>query len=106
MNLEINTDSFAVKAQIEADIKRVLPVLSQQILQDCNYFCKQDQGGLIASSQTASNFEEGTLIWNTVYAVMQYYLGATSLCPFRRGLGDAAAKIAGGGIAWNRRPHF
>ena len=60
MNLEINTDSFAVKAQIKADIKRVLPVLSQQILQYCNYFCKQDQGGLIASSQTASNFEEGT----------------------------------------------
>ena len=51
MDLEINTDSFAVKAQIEADIQRVLPILSQQILQDCNYFCKQDQGGLIASSQ-------------------------------------------------------
>lgn len=78
MDLEINTDSFAIKVQVETDIKRVLPILSQQILQDCNYFCKQDQGGLIASSQTASNLEEGTLIWNTVYAVMQYYLGATS----------------------------
>lgn len=78
MNLEINTDSFAVKAQIEADIQRVLPVLSMQILWDCNYFCKQDQGTLISSSIIHSDPEHGELVWHTLYAVMQYYLGTTS----------------------------
>lgn len=78
MNFEVNTDFAGIEASIHAGLNRALPILSQQILQDCNYFCKQDQGGLIASSLTKSDLKHGELIWDTVYAVMQYYLGAAS----------------------------
>ena len=74
---EIHTDMAGVKTQVSADIDRVLPILSQQILKDCNYFCKQDQGGLIDSSLIASRPEEGDLVWDTVYANRQYWLPAT-----------------------------
>ena len=76
-NFEIVTDMPGIKAQIKADTKRVLPALSQQILKDCNYFCKQDQSGLIDSSLTASRPEDGDLIWDTLYANRQYWLPAT-----------------------------
>lgn len=78
MDFTVHTDLPAIKSQISVDINWALPLLSEQILQDCNYFCKQDQGGLIASSLSASDLEHGNLIWDTVYAVMQYYLGATN----------------------------
>lgn len=77
MDFEIISDIQGVQAHIQADIERVLPILSQQILKDCNYFCKQDQGGLISSSLTSSDLEHGNLIWNTVYANRQYWLPAT-----------------------------
>lgn len=78
MNFEVSMDIAGIEADIQADIGRALPILSQQILQDCNYFCKQDQGGLIASSLSKSDLEHGELIWDTAYAAMQYYLGAAS----------------------------
>ena len=71
---EIETDIPGIKLQIRQAIDRALPVLAQQILKDCNYFCKQDQGGLINSSLIASNVESGDLIWDTVYANRQYWL--------------------------------
>lgn len=73
-SFEINTDKAGVRALVQNDIKNALPVLSQQILADCNHFCKQDQSGLINSSITASRPEAGDLVWDTVYAAMQYYL--------------------------------
>ena len=78
MNFEVSMDIAGIEADIQADIGRALPILSQQILQDCNYFCKQDQGGLIASSLSKSDLAHGELIWDTAYAAMQYYLGTAS----------------------------
>ena len=76
--VEIETDKRGIRASVRADIDRVLPALTEQILQDCNYFCKEDQGGLIASSITASDIPNGDLIWDTLYANRQYWLPATS----------------------------
>lgn len=78
MIVDIETNTASVMASIQADIDAVMPKLAERILEDCNYFCKQDQGGLIASSHTKSDLEHGELIWDTAYAQMQYYLGATS----------------------------
>lgn len=73
---EIETDMSGVRAQVKAAIDRALPILAQQILEDCNYFCKQDQDTLIDSSLTASDISNGDLIWDTVYANRQYWLPA------------------------------
>ena len=76
MNFEVITDP-ELQAQIQSDLRAATQILSMQVLIDCNYYCKQDQGGLISSSITASDLDHGELIWDTVYAVMQYYLDAT-----------------------------
>lgn len=53
--------------------EQVLAPLSEQILADCNQYCKEDTGALIASSQAHSRPKEGKLIWQTPYARRQYY---------------------------------
>lgn len=53
---------------------QVLAPLSEQILADCNRYCKEDTGALIASSQAHSRLKEGKLIWRTPYARRQYYV--------------------------------
>lgn len=78
MDIAIESDIGAILADIKSDNDVCLEILSMQVLVDCNYFCKQHKGGLIASSITASDLKHGDLIWDTVYAQMQYYLGATS----------------------------
>lgn len=54
--------------------KKAQYAMSQQALKDCNYYCKQDQDGLINSSIVHSDLENGVLIWKTPYARKQYYL--------------------------------
>lgn len=76
MSVEIQTDFAAIRAQIKTGAAQALPELSEQILQDCNYYCKQDQSTLISSSLTASDPAKGELVWDTPYAAMQYYLPA------------------------------
>ena len=55
LQFDIETDKAGIMAQVRTDVQHALPILSEQILQDCNYFCKQDQDGLINSSLTASD---------------------------------------------------
>ena len=52
--------------------------LSEQILDDCNYFCREDKGTLIQSSQIASIPKQGLLVWNTIYAKRVFYTGTPS----------------------------
>ena len=56
----------------------MIPAVAEQALADCNYFCKEDQGTLIKSSETASDLKAGELVWNTPYAKRQYYTGQPS----------------------------
>ena len=50
-----------------------LGMLSSQILADCNRYCKEDTGMLIASSLIHSDLKHGRLVWQTPYAARQYY---------------------------------
>lgn len=61
----------------------VLPGLSEEILADCNEYCKEDQGTLIKSSLEHSRPKEGKLVWETPYAKRQYWEIQTSLKPGR-----------------------
>ena len=79
MGVKISIDRSRVAARINAGTAAMIRTVSEQALSDCNYFAKRDQGTLIESSQTASDLENGLLVWNTPYARKQYYTGAPSL---------------------------
>lgn len=79
MSFTVTFDKSACAARIrEAAEGRALFITSEQVLKDCNYYCKQDQGTLIDSSITHSVLEKGRLIWRTPYAKRQYYLNAAN----------------------------
>lgn len=70
------------KAQIERRIKagaaNAIAVTTEQIVKDSNYYCREDQGTLIASSQTASDYRSGRAVWDTPYARRVFYTGTPS----------------------------
>jgi hypothetical protein len=72
-NVRINIDETAIAGGIQQAWERGREMLSSQILRDCNFYCKEDTGMLIASSLTHSRLKEGLLIWQTPYAARQYY---------------------------------
>ena len=72
-----------VQAKVNRAWGKALYNLSNEILADCNEYCKEDQGTLIASSNTHSRPDEGILIWQTPYAARQYWEIQTSLKPGR-----------------------
>ena len=76
MAVKISIDRSRVAARIKAGKMAMVSAVAEQALSDCNYFAKRDQGTLIESSQTASDLENGLLVWNTPYARKQYYTGA------------------------------
>ena len=73
MAVKINISEPKIKIKIEGIWGKGLGVLSNEILNDCNQYCKEDTGMLIASSLTHSKLDEGKLIWQTPYARRQYY---------------------------------
>ena len=83
MPVRINISSQEVEAKVMTAWKKGLYDLSNEILADCNEYCKEDQHTLINSSLTHSRPEEGKLIWQTPYARRQYWEIRTSLTPGR-----------------------
>lgn len=84
MPVKIKIDPDKVSARVMGVFnKDVLPALSEEILADCNEFCKEDQQTLIKSSLAKSKPQEGRLIWETDYAKRQYWAIETSLTPGR-----------------------
>lgn len=78
MGVKITIDKSSVSARIKGAWKSVIPKLAEQVLTDCNFYCRVDQGVLRASPQTASNFTSGVLVWDTPYARRVYYTGSPS----------------------------
>ena len=79
----ININKSAVEAKIMGQWDKALPMLTEEILNDCNQYCKEDTGALIASSMTHSDFKRGIMKWETPYARRQYWEIKTSLTPGR-----------------------
>lgn len=76
--VKIEFNSKAIRARIDKGIDKGVAPLMEQVLKDSNYYCRQDQGMLIASSQIASSPSRGVLVWNTPYARRVYYTGSPS----------------------------
>ena len=83
MPVRINISSQHVEAKVMAAWDKGLAALSEEILADCNEYCKEDQKTLINSSLAHSKPESGKLVWETPYAKRQYWEIQTSLTPGR-----------------------
>lgn len=83
MPVKIIINKKGVETRVEYAFKKGMGVLANEILNDCNEYCKMDTGNLIASSYIHSQLDEGRLIWQTPYARRQYWAIKTSLEPGR-----------------------
>lgn len=73
MPVKILIDKIKIHHKVNAAWKDGLPLLSNEILNDCNLYCKEESGALIASSLIHSKLKKGKLIWQTPYARRQYW---------------------------------
>lgn len=73
MPLKQTINKHRVEMRIQGAAGKALLQLSEEILNDCNQYCKMDEGALIQSSYIHSNFAEGKLIWQTPYSKRQYW---------------------------------
>lgn len=78
MSVKVTFDKNAVMMRLKGASEKAVFITAQQVLKDSNYYCKQDQSGLIDSSITHSEPKKGILRWKTPYAKRQYYLKSTS----------------------------
>ena len=71
--VRILIDPNKVTTTVQTSWKKGLAHLSEEILADCNEYCKEDTGALIQSSLIHSRPADGKLIWQTPYARRQYW---------------------------------
>lgn len=62
-----------VETRIKYAFGAGMGMLANEVLNDCNQYCKEDTGMLIASSYIHSQLDDGKLIWQTQYARRQYW---------------------------------
>lgn len=73
MPVTIKFDKNTTTFKITNTFNSKLGMLASEILNDCNQYCKEDTGMLIASSYIHSRLDEGKLVWQTPYARRQYW---------------------------------
>lgn len=73
MPISVKFDRAHVLEKFNVTNPAIMEPLAREVLADCNEFCKEDTGTLIASSLIHSRLSEGILIWQTPYAKKQYW---------------------------------
>lgn len=73
MPVKIIINREKVETRIKYAFGAGMGMLANEILNDCNQYCKEDTGMLIASSYIHSQLDDGKLIWQTPYARRQYW---------------------------------
>ena len=73
MPLRMNIQQQQVRARVDGAFARALPLLAAEVRDDCNQYCKEDTGMLIASSMVHSRLDKGEIVWQTPYARRQYW---------------------------------
>lgn len=73
MPVKIEFDRSRCVTRITNAFESKLGLLASEVLNDCNQYCKEDTGMLIASSYLHSQLDQGILIWQTPYARRQYW---------------------------------
>ena len=73
MPVRISFNPTTTTLRITNTFNSKMGLLASEVLNDCNQYCKEDTGMLIASSYIHSRLDEGKLIWQTPYARRQYW---------------------------------
>ena len=73
MAVRIKINANSIQAKIDNVWQSGLEELSAIILNDCNLYCKWDEGALAQSANIHSRPELGQVIWQTAYARRQYW---------------------------------
>ena len=73
MPVKININKGAIVAKVEGAWKKSLPILTEEIMNDCNQYVKVRDHALEQSALTHSRPQEGLIIWQTPYARRQYW---------------------------------
>lgn len=73
MAVKVRINKEACAAKVEGAWGKGLAMLTAEIRDDCNQYCKYDNGILVASSMIHSQLEDGKIIWQTPYARRQYW---------------------------------
>lgn len=81
--MRVNIPKQAIMKKVMNAFDNGLPFLTEEILNDCNQYAKEDTGMLIQSSYIHTEFSDGVLVWQTPYAKRQYWDIKTSLMPGR-----------------------
>ena len=79
MPVKITFDKSKCVTRITNTFNSNIGLLASEVLNDCNQYCKEDTGMLIASSYVHSKLDEGKLIWQTPYARRQYWAIRTAV---------------------------
>ena len=66
-------DKLKLRAKVNSAWKEARAKVAEEILNDCNEYCKRDRGDLIKSSLIHSKPKRGKLVWQTPYAKRQYW---------------------------------
>lgn len=77
VDVSIDFDPQRIMAQIRPQKGLASAALTQQVLKDSNYYCKERTGMLINSAVMHSDPDEGVVQWVTPYARYQYYYPPT-----------------------------
>ncbi len=70
----IHINVHQVSARVGKAWRDASPFVTHQVLDDCNRYCKEDTGALIASSYMQSDLDKGIIRWRAPYAKRQYWL--------------------------------
>lgn len=73
IQLKIQFDEALRKKQIDSKTLKAQRKLDAQVLKDSNFYCPMDTGTLQKSAILNTVIGSGRIIWNTPYAVEQYY---------------------------------
>ena len=73
MPVKINISKSAVQAKVQGAWDKGLPILTEEIMNDCNQYVKVRDHALEQSALTHSRPQEGLIIWQTPYARRQYW---------------------------------
>ena len=73
MPVKINIPKSAVQAKVQGAWDKGLPILTEEIMNDCNQYVKVRDHALEQSALTHSRPQEGLIIWQTPYARRQYW---------------------------------
>lgn len=78
MGIKIKRNAAAIQAKIAAGEKKMIPAVTEAVIQYGNIFVREDQGTLKNSALISSRPQEGKAVWDTPYAKKAYYTGTPS----------------------------